>query len=1090
MSNQSLIDLKRPLNVCRASAGTGKTYTLAAYYIGLLLSGVDYRSILAVTFTNNATSEMKERIMDYLFQLKDGKNGQFLKRARDFMIDHQADSEQVLQQRAGECFRRMLLDYDNVHVQTIDSFLLNLQNGLAAVLKMSAGYSPELDSKRVITQAVDQLLSVDMTENAKNLLENYAMAKIEEESKDEIRKALIDMAQELYNESVQMLDADNLILFDSKAIDAYRNRLDEAWQNNEDVADLKKALSQMSEIDIEVKNEKNVRKAYNKLLVNLRASIDNPKSVDKKDRFQCMSDTNMSAAQEKLKDLYGDIVKITQLAAQCMQAYNTYCLSKEFTYDMQLMAELRAIINRNLIETNKTLLAQTASLLRNAMKDGDADFILEKAGIRYHHVLLDEFQDTSKLQWSVFNLLIKELVSGTDNSILVVGDIKQSIYRWRNGDWHTMSDLGQPGNYYQDYYNAEFLPLSRNFRSSKEVVNFNLSLFKKISEQYGDFGYGKDKGSPSAKEAQQVKQIYDEGFDPTKVDDFYKSDDDNKKGGFVCVRAFVKENNKNAKPQMAENMFDEMERLLEQGVAPKQMMILVRFNSEIGIVTDMFNRLDKDKYPKLKQTRLATENSYLLSSSLDVRTIVAILYYFAIEKTKEQSQEPQNSVNVEFISKRLPDFDFSQQKDGIKLTNPLFETISDILRLYFCDEQGQYTGTENAYIDTFLDYVRSYVASEGGKVEDFLTYWEDVLCEKSIPMSAVDAIRVMTVHKSKGLEAQTLFIPFCNWEMDKPRRDPKVWCESVLPKEDGSPAFLPIKYGDAMMQSDYKNEFEEERHNLRIDNLNLLYVALTRARDNLFVFVDCNKSGASTNIGQYLLSHLRPNIKITEDMPYGEYVSGELTIAKEKAAAEESPFSFNAGEECVSQLWSDGKEVKFVQSTDSLRYYENGDEVGRLEQRKEIGNICHEVFGRLTDKIISYYDWKTRLNAILDDFETQGLIESAEQRKQVYFLVSKAWSDPQMQQWFKTPYQVEAEHTIYINGCKYRPDRVMIDQVRNKAIVIDYKFGKQNDDKYSDQVRRYMHSMRLMGYSDVEGYLWYAKNENGKQLKRVEEEQQ
>ena len=157
------------------------------------------------------------------------------------------------------------------------------------------------------------------------------------------------------------------------------------------------------------------------------------------------------------------------------------------------------------------------------------------------------------------------------------------------------------------------------------IISLN-SLFKEISEQYGDFGYGKDKGSPSAKEAQQVKQIYDEGFDPTKVDDFYKSDDDNKKGGFVCVRAFVKENNKNAKPQMAENMFDEVERLLEQGVAPKQMMILVRFNSEIGIVTDMFNRLDKDRYPKLKQTRLATENSYLLSSSLDVRTIIAILY--------------------------------------------------------------------------------------------------------------------------------------------------------------------------------------------------------------------------------------------------------------------------------------------------------------------------------------------------------------------------------------------------------------------------------------------------------------------------------
>ena len=154
---EQLINLHLPLNVCRASAGTGKTFTLAAYYVGLLLSGESYRSILAVTFTNNATSEMKERIMGYLYELQQGKNAAFLAKARTFMIARHNDTDAVLRARAGECFRQMLLDYDNVHVQTIDSFLLTLQNGLAAVLKMSAGYTPELDLKRVITQAVDQM---------------------------------------------------------------------------------------------------------------------------------------------------------------------------------------------------------------------------------------------------------------------------------------------------------------------------------------------------------------------------------------------------------------------------------------------------------------------------------------------------------------------------------------------------------------------------------------------------------------------------------------------------------------------------------------------------------------------------------------------------------------------------------------------------------------------------------------------------------------------------------------------------------------------------------------------------------------------
>ena len=190
MSDQ-LIDIRHPLNVCRASAGTGKTFTLAAYYVGLLLSGESYRSILAVTFTNNATSEMKERIMGYLFQLKEGKNQMFLDKAKTFMIRRTSDSDQTLRERAGECFKQMLLDYDNVHIQTIDSFLLNLQSGLAAVLKMSAGYTPELDTKRVITQAVDQMLTTDLSERAKQLLVNYVKANLEEDDKSDIRKALI-----------------------------------------------------------------------------------------------------------------------------------------------------------------------------------------------------------------------------------------------------------------------------------------------------------------------------------------------------------------------------------------------------------------------------------------------------------------------------------------------------------------------------------------------------------------------------------------------------------------------------------------------------------------------------------------------------------------------------------------------------------------------------------------------------------------------------------------------------------------------------------------------------------------------------------
>ena len=1059
---EQLINLHRPLNVCRASAGTGKTFTLAAYYVGLLLSGESYRSILAVTFTNNATSEMKERIMGYLYELQQGKNAAFLAKARTFMIARHNDTDAVLRARAGECFRQMLLDYDNVHVQTIDSFLLTLQNGLAAVLKMSAGYTPELDLKRVVTQAVDQMLSTDMSEVTRQLLVSYVKANLEEEDNSDIRAALIGMANALYNESVQMLETEGRLLTDAEAIEAYRERLDAAWQHDEDRQRLHSLVTSLEAVDPSIPNGKYLNSA----IENLRMSLHSIRYLDKKVRFRGLTDSQLNNAESgkwsKLPEtVVKQVVEATYVARRCLITYNTYTLSREFTYDLQLMSELRALIRRNLAEMNKTLLARTADRLCRALKKGDADFILEKAGIRYHHVLLDEFQDTSQLQWSVFDLLVKELVAGEGNTILVVGDIKQSIYRWRNGDWHTMDQLGKENDAYHAYLNPDFPRLVRNFRSSREVVEFNLSLFKHICEVYPFL-------NPEDNNPDQIREIYDEGYAPDQIDAFYRSGDERKEGGYVNVCAFQRDGRSAPTKAIVTHMLDQMERVLQAGGTPEQMMVLVRDNKEIARITDQWDTMDAAQYPLLSQVPLATESSYLLSASADVQLIIAVLYCLATPQT--------HSLYEQIIRQRLPNTELASLLKGLHKHGPLFETVCDILRLCLCDEQGHYTGSEHAYINTFLDHVRAYVASEGGNTEEFLRYWEETLRDQSIPMNAVGAIRIMTVHKSKGLEAPTLFVPFCNWDAEvNARKENKVWCESVLPDEEGNPVSLPIRYSSEMKQSAYAADYENERHNSRIDNLNLLYVALTRARDNLFIYTDCDAKGQTTTIGQYVLSFIGvPDDAFANGEAYYAYEKGQLTIRTEQVS-EDGPFDFVTAPTQQAQLWSDGRQVHFVQSTDSLQYAEHGEEAARLAQRKEIGTICHEVFARLTQRISSKSQWQAQLNAILDEFETQGLIESEKMRKEVFFLVHKAWSDPQMQHWFITPYIVKAEQALYMDGKEYRPDRVMIDQQTGKAIVLDYKFGTEHDNEYSEQVHRYMRAMQLMGHKDVEGYLWYAR---------------
>ena len=412
-----LIDIRHPLNVCRASAGTGKTFTLAAYYVGLLLSGESYRSILAVTFTNKATAEMRERIMGYLYGIAEGRETDFLHRAREFMISRRDATDEQLQTEAGECFREMLLDYDNVRVQTIDAFLLQLLSGMASVLQMSMGLSTELDIDHVIATAVDRLLTTDLTDDVKRLMEQYLNLQLDQDKQWDVRAAIRRMAKELYNESVQVLDAEGKITFDAEAIDRYRNGVVQAWATRTDMHALQKLLA-----SIDPDRMQDTKSTVGKLLphggdivkacARLQASLDAPEQVKTVDVFRGLTESQYAGATagqwSKLpEDIVSAIVRATDMARIMRTDWFTRCLTLAFTHEMQLMATLRQLIADILDRQNSALLAQTANKLHKALMQGDADFILEKAGIRYRHVLIDEFQDINKSQYEIIKLIAK-----------------------------------------------------------------------------------------------------------------------------------------------------------------------------------------------------------------------------------------------------------------------------------------------------------------------------------------------------------------------------------------------------------------------------------------------------------------------------------------------------------------------------------------------------------------------------------------------------------------------------------------------------------------------------------------------------------
>ena len=1040
------------MTVCKASAGTGKTYTLAAYYVGLLLSGEDYRSILAITFTNKATAEMSERIIRYLYRISQGEENDFLAYAKQFMIsdEHRTAGDEQLRQRAGECFRKMLLDYDNVQIMTIDSFLQILLSGLAGVLKMSAGLNTELDIDHVIRQAVDQLLATDMSPDDRAIMEDYMLLKLDQESHWDVRKSLCAMAKELYNESVQVLDADGRILFDADAIARRREAIERMWADDEDLQALKQLLRTCNP---ETYNRYTMA-AYERL----RRSVEEPDKMPAKDRFRGVSEKSCNA---------DEMAQATELAAVVGRRYNTLQLTIRFSRDMQLMSSLQALIQRNLAEANCALLARTAGTLSKALRNGDADFILEKAGIRFKHVLMDEFQDTSQLQWSVIRRLLEDVLAGAGHTLLIVGDIKQSIYRWRNGDWHIMDSLTSErmneltnegvkelrskgvnelrseriNELARGRINERFTSLTRNFRSSEEVVKFNLSLFKYLIDRQG-----------------ASERIYGEGFGEKPLDQFYQSD--RKRGGYVRCCAFPKAR----KEDLAYDMFDQMERLLQSGTAPSDMMVLVREKKEAALICDLHAAL-ADTHPLLARTAIVSADSYVLQASTDVNLIIAAL----------KAVVQQDAVSAKYVELYTSSAEsMARVRQAVNAKTPLYEAVCELIRVLLTDADGRYTGSETAYVNNLLDRTRAYVSTYGSHMDDFLTYWDDTMCDKPIPATATNAIRILTVHASKGLQAQTLFVPFCMWPKESGRHPQKIWCETKVNDEriQDEGDYVPIQDGLEMADSAYYPEYTEEHVNMRVDNLNMLYVALTRAEDNLFVStaypVTVNGvMGTCNHVGKYVIDFISEQ--------YGLDVSPSEPMVYEagKAVVKNRPLPDEGTEALSAELWANDDQVRFVQSQEGALYTDYGDEAYRRVARMDEGTLCHEIFAHLHKA--------DELEAVLDDFESRGLIRDKALRDDLKTLISSAWKgNEQMRDWFTAPWELRLEEAIYMDERELRPDRVMINPQTNEAVVLDYKFGGRNK-KYHAQVKEYMQALQRIGYSPVRGYLWYARE------KRLEE---
>lgn len=1045
------------LLVYKASAGSGKTFTLAIEYIKMLiLNPKAYRHILAVTFTNKATTEMKERILEQLYGISTGDkdSNSYLEKLKE---DLNMNEDEICK-RAGNALSLMIHDYSHFRVETIDSFFQSVMRNLARELELGANLNIDLDNLNALSEAVDSMIEkLDRNSPVLYWLLDYIEERIQNDKQWKVANELKEFGKDIFKEEYIEKGTDlRKTLEDKDCIKNYRETLKAL--EKEALEQMKGFGQQFFEVledhgltsgDLANK-QKGISSYFNKLM----------KGDIGKKTFNITAEKHLAEASNWVAKSHPQKEEIIELAEtelmpllQTAEEFrkknnfivNSCTLSLQHVNNVRLLANINEEMRQLNYEKNRFLLADTNALLHNIIHEGDPSFVFEKIGANIHHVMIDEFQDTSRMQWANFKLLLMEGLSHGANS-LIVGDVKQSIYRWRDGDWSILNNL----NHKIGPYSIQEKTLKTNRRSEENIVKFNNDIFTAACEWLNE-KYKAEQHS----DCEELKQAYKD-----VVQDIHKATGK----GYVKVSFLGKKEEETYEEDTLNQLAQEIERLVTQGVKLNDIAILIRKNRMIPLIADYF-----DKHTPY---RIVSDEAFRLDASLAICILMDALRYLSIPDNRiakaQLAAAYQNEVlkkNIDLHTLLLHDVQaylpaaFVEDQDTLRLM-PLYELLEKlfgIFQLSLIDEQ-------DAYLFAFYDKVSEYLKDQSSELTAFISYWEETLCHKTIPSGEIEGIRILSIHKSKGLEYPTVLLPFCDWKMENERTN-HVWC---APQEAPFNALdlVPINYGSTMDESVYHADYLNEKLQLWIDNLNLLYVAFTRPKTNFIVW--CKEKGDGT-VSELVAQSIGNTSCTSCETEQGDtiYETGEICPSKEKENQNTTNKLMVQPKGVPVCMESLDTSIEFKQSNRSADFIRG--EVEEQSQYIRQGEVLHNLFAyiRTTDDVPS----------ALAQLRMEGIITSDQQEKETLKLAYRALGHPKVKEWFSGKWELYNECAIiYTEKGELqtrRPDRVMVKD--GQVVVVDFKFGKKRA-SYHKQVRDYMSLLASMGYTNIRGYLWYVFN--------------
>ena len=1097
--------MEEHLTVYRASAGSGKTFTLAVEYISLLVKDPEnYQHILAVTFTNKATQEMKMRILSQLYGIANSlqSSQQYFNKVKE--KTNMPDA--VIRNNARAALTLLIHRYNNFRILTIDAFFQQVLRNLAHELGQTANLRVDLNNEEITEKAVDQMIeSLEKGQPVLQWISTYINNSIEDDNGwniiGKIKTFGTNIFKDFYkaheaNLKEQLSNADDFKVYET-TLRKRRNDIRKTFNGK-----AKSILNEIKNANLDIPS--NYRSGLYKYLTDsaiapltnkpLKAGV--LKANESPQNWT--SSKCAKADKQQIQTLAAEVLsaQLSELIAYNNDNWNEFQsiqLTLSHLSELRLLHAIADAVDNLTKDTNRFMLSNTQALLKELIADSDTPFIFERIGARLKHVMIDEFQDTSTIQWQNFQVLLANCMAQELSQNLIVGDIKQSVYRWRQGDWGILNNIEKSFAHQK----IRLETLDYNYRSEKRIIDFNNAFWEQCVANTA-----KEVAQDDAEKAEIVQKAYEDVAQKT-----HKTTEN----GFVKISLYP---SKSMKEAVLEELIETIKELFNNGYGGKnqsKIAILVRsksniqdivnallqsFGNEINIVSDEAFRLDASL-----SVNIIVSAMHLLTHPDDVLTRGKLVKLYNQEVLKKPltdtdllvSINESNNIDTKNIDKKerrklateqqmaklnsqLPPEYVANRE--LLLGLPIVDLVDKLFMLFGLDQlEGQ-----SSYICTLYD-----------TLNDFINEWENSLSSKTIQSDEIEGIRIMTIHKSKGLEFDNVIIPFCNWEMEKKGT---LWCETKnKPAPYNKLPLLPIDFSrDKLIGTVFEDDYKEEHFQNIVDNLNLLYVAFTRASKNLFVFglrqgkttLDNIAKGTPPGNRSYAIELALRQVSEQlqgSSLSFPDDIGSEIhfeygtlvpeTHEKEHAVAD-NPFLVKPDKHIVS-IATYPQAATFKQSNKSIEFVK-GEDVDPSDRTRyiKIGNVLHQLFST----IYTTADIPARLN----ELEQQGIIYNDEiTSAQLRTRIEDAITNPQVQEWFSKRWQLYNECTIleYNKDTneveEHRPDRVMTDG--KEFVVVDFKFGKEREE-YKKQVQQYMEILIRMGHKRVSGYLWYVVKNN------------